>query len=91
MKIMNAVPGETDDQRIIRCANNLIKAVLASGRSIHSSHGLSGLDVDIFDHDAHRINVKNILSGWEVQGRTPLKITFAPDPDELVEDDGTEA
>lgn len=88
MKHINAVPGETPDQRIIRCANNLIKAVLASGRSIHSSPGLSGVDVDVYKHDPHNIKVQCILSDWKVAGYTPLKITFKHEEEELTEDDG---
>lgn len=91
MKHMTATPNETPDQRIIRCANNLIKAVLASGRSIHSTPGLSGVDVEVYKHDPHTIKVSCILSDWSVKGYTPLKITFRPEPEELTEDDGPEA
>ena len=40
MKLIGTKPGETPDQAIIRCANNLVKAVLASGRSLHSTSGV---------------------------------------------------
>ena len=93
MKLQNPPANETPDQRITRCANNLIKAVLASGRSIHSTPGVSSVDVDIYRHNPHRISVQSIISGWRVEGYTPLKITFAsepPDPETLNEDNGPE-
>ena len=87
MKLIGTKPNETADEAIIRCANNLVKAVLASGRSIHSTSGCSGLEITFYDHRKGDIVVKNILSGWQVWGKTPLKITFAPDESELVQDD----
>ena len=45
MKLIGTKPNETADETIIRCANNLVKAVLASGRSIHSTSGVSGVSV----------------------------------------------
>jgi hypothetical protein len=87
MKLIGTKPNETADETIIRCANNLVKAVLASGRSIHSTSGCSGLEITFYDHRKDDIVVENILSGWEVRGKTPLKITFAPEESELVQDD----
>lgn len=75
------------DEAIIRCVNNLVKAVLASGRSIHNTSGCSGLEITFYDHRKGDIFVENILSGWKAWGKTPLKITFAPDKSELVQDD----
>lgn len=87
MKLIGTKPNETADEAIVRCANNLVKAVLASGRSIHSTSGCSGLDIAFYDHIKGSIVVENILSGWKVCGKTPLKITFRPDESELVQDD----
>lgn len=87
MKLIGTKPNETADQAIIRCANNLVKAVLASGRSIHNTSGCSGLEITFYDHIKGSIVVENILSGWQVRGKTPLKITFAPEESELVQDD----
>ena len=87
MKLIGTKPNETADETIIRCANNLVKAVLASGRSIHSTSGCSGLEITFYDHRPREMQIENILSGWEVWGKTPLKITFRPDESELVQDD----
>ena len=87
MKLIGTKPNETADEAIIRCANNLVKAVLASGRSIHSTSGCGGLEITFYDHRKDDIVVHNILSDWKVWGKTPLKITFRPDESELVQDD----
>lgn len=87
MKLIGTKLNETADEAIIRCANNLVKATLASGRSIHSTSGCSGLEITFYDHRKGDIFVHNILSGWKVRGKTPLKITFRPDESELVQDD----
>jgi hypothetical protein len=87
MKLIGTKPNETADEAIIRCANNLVKAVLASGRSIHNTSGCSGLEITFYDHRKDDIVVENILSGWKVWGKTPLKITFRPEESELVQDD----
>ena len=87
MKLINTKPNETADETIIRCANNLVKAVLASGRSIHSISGVSGVSIGFYDRIAGNIIIENILAGWKIWGKTPLKITFAPDKSELVQDD----
>ena len=87
MKLINTKPNETADEAIVRCANNLVKAVLASGRSIHKTSGCSGLDITFYDHCPWEMQIENILSGWKVWGKTPLKITFRPDKSELVQDD----
>jgi hypothetical protein len=68
---------ETPDENIIRCANNLLKAVLKAGYSVHSTQGCSGFDVHFYDHMPNTIYVGNVCSNWEVKGYTPLKITFA--------------
>ena len=77
-KLIGTKPGETADAAIIRCANNLVKAVLASGRSLHSTPGCSGFDVVFLNHCPNEIHVYSTLSHWEVKGATQLKITFAP-------------
>ena len=87
MKLIGTKPNETADETIIRCANNLVKAVLASGRSIHSTSGVSGVSVLFYAHRKGDIDVENILSGWQVRGKTPLKSTYAPEESELVQDD----
>lgn len=87
MKLINTKPNETADEAIIRCANNLVKAVLASGRSIHKISGCSGLDITFFDHRPKDIFIENVIGRWKVQGVTPIKITFAPDKSELVQDE----
>jgi len=86
-KLIGTKENETPDDAIIRCANNLVKAVLASGRSIHSTSGLSKVDVHFFDHRRGSIFVENCLSGWKVLGKTPLNITFAPHISELKQDE----
>ena len=49
--------------------------------------GLAGLAFGFTTHRKGDIVVENILSGWKVWGKTPLKITFRPDESELVQDD----
>jgi hypothetical protein len=93
-KLIGTKPNETPDQTIIRCANNLVKAVLAAGYSIHSTPGMSGIDVDFFkDHRPSDIRISSCISCWEIYGRTPLKITFKPKEPEndLTQDDVEEA
>lgn len=88
-KLIGTKPEETADEAIIRCANNLVKAVLASGRSLHSTSGCSGCDILFFKHLPREISVRNVLSNWEIEGATPLKITFEPEKPEndLTQDD----
>lgn len=89
MKLIGTKAGETPDQAIIRCANNLVKAVLASGRTLHSTSGLSGFDISFYNHRQGEIFVGNILGGWRLNGKTPLKITFMPEEpvNDLTQDD----
>ena len=89
MKLIGTKAGETPDQAIIRCANNLVKAVLASGRTLHSTSGVSGFDVDMYNHRPGEIFVQNICGQWKVNGKTPLKITFMPEEpvNDLTQDD----
>lgn len=89
-KLIGTKAGETPDEAIVRCANNLVKAVLASGRSIHSTPGVSSVDVHFYDHLPTEIYIENVLSGWRVTGRTPLKITFRPADEALKQDDAEE-
>jgi hypothetical protein len=87
MKLLNSRPGETPEQRIVRCANNLLKAVVAAGYSLHETSGASGLEITAYDHLPNEIHIWNILSGWSVRGRASMKITFRPSDDELKEDE----
>ena len=89
MKLIGTKAGETPDQAIIRCANNLVKAVLASGRTLHSTSGLSGFDISFYNHLQGEIFVGNILGGWRLNGKTPLEITFMPEEpvNDLTQDD----
>ena len=88
-KLIGTKPNETPDEAIIRCANNLVKAVLASGRTLHSTPGMSGVDIDFFDHMPGKVRISNSLAHWELFGKTPLKITFKPEEPEndLTQDD----
>ena len=88
-KLIGTKPNETPDAAIIRCANNLVKAVLASGRSLHSTPGMSSLDINFYNRLPGDIKVSNCLSNWYVSGKTPLKITFKQEEPEndLTQDD----
>ena len=44
---------------------------------LHKTSECSGLDITFYDRGKGVIFVGNILSGWKVRGKTPLKITFA--------------
>jgi len=91
-KLIGTKPGETPDEAIIRCANNLVKAVLASGRSVHGTPGCSFFDVVFFNHCPNEINVFSTLQHWDVKGKTPLKITFAQkEPENDLTQDDAEA
>ncbi len=90
MKLQNSKPGEMPDQCIIRCANNLLKAVVAAGYSLHSTPGVSGVDVHVYSHIPNEIYVQNVLSGLKVKGSAAFKVTFMPkppDPDSIAEDE----
>lgn len=87
MKLQNSKPGETPEQRIVRCANNLLKAVVAVGYSLHETSGASGLDITAYSHRPNEIFIRNILSDWSVKGMASMKITFRPSDDELKEDE----
>ena len=77
VKIINPVEGETNEQRIKRCANNLLKALLAGGRDVRMTEGISGYYVNIFNHTKH-MTVENIIAGWTVECGTPsVKVEFA--------------
>ena len=84
-KLIGTKPNETPDQAIIRCANNLVKAIIAGGYSLHTINGLSGVDINFYSHIPNKICVSNVLAGWEVKGATKLKISFAPSADEVRE------
>ena len=88
-KLENTKPGETPDQTIIRCANNLVKAVLASGRSIEATSGMSVVEINFYDHMPSTIIVASCLSHWDVRGKTPLQITFKREEpiNDLTQDD----
>ena len=91
-KLIGTKPNETPDETIIRCANNLVKALLAAGYSLHCTSGCSGVDIDFYSHCPNEICVKNTLSNWRVGGKTPLKITFAQEEpkNDLTQDDAQE-
>ena len=92
-KLIGTKPNETADEAVIRCANNLVKAVLASGRSVCSTDGCSGIDVHIYNHAPHEIQILNIIQGWRVRGSAAVKVPFAPpEPPEqdLTQDDAQE-
>ena len=90
-KLIGTKPNETPDAAIIRCANNLVKAVLASGRSLKSYPGVGvvGFEVSFFDHRPGEISVSDLASNLEVRGKSPLKMTFMPKEPEndLTQDD----
>ena len=88
-KLENTKQGETPDQAIIRCANNLVKAVLASGRSIEATPGMSTFEIQFFFFFPSTIIVASCLSNWSVRGYTPLKITFKREEpiNDLTQDD----
>lgn len=92
-KLIGTKPNETPDETIIRCANNLVKAVLASGRSVCCTPGMSGFDVNFYNHLPLEIDVESTLSHWKVRGKAQVKVPFAPpDPPEqdLSQDDAQE-
>ena len=62
MKLQNSKPGETPDERIVRCATNLMKAVIAAGYNVCSTDGISGFDVDVYKNYPDEIYIRNILS-----------------------------
>lgn len=86
-KLIGAKENETPEETVVRCANNLIKAVLAAGYSLHSTPGLSGVEVKFYDHIPNRIFVENCLGHWALEGVCPVKISFAPEPDTLTLDE----
>ena len=86
-KLIGTKPGESPDEAIIRCANNLAKAVLAARYSLHATSGLSKVEINFFDHLPGKIRISNCLANWTVSGKTPLKITFAPHESELIQDE----
>ena len=92
-KLIGTKPNETPDQTIIRCANNLVKAVLASGRTLHSTPEVSGFDIDFYNHRPGDIHIQNICGGWALWGKTPLKITFKHEVpiNDFAQDDAEEA
>jgi len=79
-KLIGTKPNETPDAAIIRCANNLVKAVLASGRPFKSYPGIGmvSLGVAFYDHIPGKVFVAHSASKWELSGKTPLKMTFLP-------------
>lgn len=65
VKIMNPVDGETPEQRVERCANNLLKAVLAAGADIRKTSAISGIDVDVFaPNEYHAKQVLRVSAGF---------------------------
>ena len=82
-KLIGAKENETSEETIIRCANNLVKALLAGGYSLHSTSGVSGCEISIYNHCPNEIKVQNILSHWKLSGRCGVTITFKQDDNEL--------
>jgi hypothetical protein len=86
MKLIGTKPGETPDQRIARCANNLLKAVVAAGYNLHSTPGVSGFDLDVYSHTGE-MHLNNICGGWRIRcGKPAIKVSFMPEENELTED-----
>lgn len=80
-KLIGAKENESADDTIIRCANNLLKALIAAGYDIYSTPDISGFDVAVYRCDPNNITVHNILAGWAVSGRCPVKVGFKSKPD----------
>lgn len=77
VKIMNPVEGETNEQRIKRCANNLLKALLAGGYDVRKIAEISGFDVNVYNHTKH-MTVDNIICNWSIDCGVPsIKVEFA--------------
>lgn len=77
VKIMNPVEGETNEQRIKRCANNLLKAVLAGGYDIRKTAAISGFDVDIFSR-TNELQIRNGITNVVIRcGRPSVSVKFA--------------
>ena len=90
-KLIGTKPNETPDAAIIRCANNLVKAVLASGRPFKSYPGVGmvSLCVAFYDHIPEKVFVSHSASKWELYGKTTIKANFVPQEPEndLTQDD----
>lgn len=86
-KLIGARENETKEEAIIRCANNLIKAVIAAGYSVHSTSDMSSVDIAFYSHIPDEIYVQNIMSHWSVRGKCPIKISFKPTDKELMLDE----
>lgn len=86
-KLVGAKENETPEATIIRCANNLIKAVMAAGYSLHSTSGMSGLEIGFYSHCPNEVEVYNVLSHWKIKGRCPIKISFKPTEESLALDE----
>ncbi|MDO4945465.1 MAG: hypothetical protein Q4E74_09740 [Ruminococcus sp.] len=88
-KLIGTKEGETPEQAIIRCANNLIKAVIAAGYSIHNTSEISGVEVKFYRDYEKEIMVNNVLSHWQLTGKATIKPTFRPSNNELELDEET--
>lgn len=82
-KLIGSKENETPNETIIRCANNLTKALVAAGYNLHSIPGLSGFEVAFYDHVPGEIIINNTLSNWTIKGKCPIKISFKPTDKEL--------
>ena len=65
----------------------MMKAVIAAGYNVCSTDGISGFDVDVYKNYPDEIYIRNILSGWSVEGKLGIKVPFKPSDDELAEDE----
>lgn len=82
-KLIGARENETPNETIIRCANNLTKALIAAGYNLHSTSGMSSFAVSFYSHCPNEIHIHNVLSNWRIEGRCPVKISFKPSGEEL--------
>lgn len=86
-KLIGAKENETPEETIVRCANNLVKALIAGGYNLHSVPGLSSFDVSFYSFCPGEIHIQNVMSKWRIVGKCPIKISFKPSENELLLDE----
>ena len=89
-KLVGARENETPNETVVRCANNLAKALIAAGYNLHQVPGLSGFEVAFFNQTPNEITIQNVLSNWNIKGKCPIKISFKPTDEELTLDEQQE-